>query len=83
MGSLRGLLGTPEVSPTDSIPTGFGSQKVWGLIFLALEPWAGLELLTPKIYRPNFYPPHVGVGPAHSMSPSFLPVWMGVVSLIP
>ena len=30
-----------SVSSTDLIPTGFCSQKMWGLIFLALEPWAG------------------------------------------
>ena len=24
----------------------------------------GLGLLAPEIYLPNFYPPHVGVGPA-------------------
>ena len=35
------LLGTPEVSSTNSIPGGFCSQKLWRLIFLALEP--GLE----------------------------------------
>ena len=55
---------------------------------LALEPWAmgpgvGLGLLAPKISLPNFYPPHVDVGPAHSMSPPLLPVWTDVVSLIP
>ena len=48
------------LSLTDSIPDGFCSQKLWGLIFLALEPWAGglgvgLELLAPKISLLNFY----------------------------
>ena len=38
-GSLKELLVTPEVSSTDSIPTGFCSQKFGGLTFLALEPW--------------------------------------------
>ena len=76
VGSLRE---TPEVSSTDSIPTGFCSQKLWGLTFLALEPWTvgpsvGLGLLTPEISLVNFYPPHVGVGPAHSVSPPLLPV---------
>ena len=39
-------------------------------------------LLTPVISLPNFYPPHVGVGPALSTSASLLSVWMDVVSLI-
>ena len=30
----------------------------------------------------NFYPPYVGVGPAHYTSIPLLPVWMDVVSLI-
>ena len=65
----------------------FCSQKLCGLIFLELESWAGgpdveLGLLTPEISLPNFYPPHVDVGPARSASLP-LPVWMDVVSLIP
>ena len=81
------MLGAPEVSSTDSIPTGFCSQKLWELIFLALEPLAGgpgvgLWLLTPKISLPNFYPPHVGEGPDCSASAPLLPVRMDVVSLI-
>ena len=41
------------------MPTGFCSQKLWGLIFPALEPWAvwsGLQLglLTPKVMLPTF-----------------------------
>ena len=31
----------PTVSSADPTPTGFYSQKLWGLIFLALEPWTG------------------------------------------
>ena len=81
------LLGAPAVSYTDSIPTGFCSQKLWGLIFLALEPWSGgpgvgLGLFAPEISLLNFYP-QVGVGPAHSLSAPLLPVWMDVVSSIP
>ena len=61
----------PGVSSTDSLPTDFCSQKLWGLTFLALEPWAGgsslgLGLLAPDKSLPNFYPPHVGVGLARS-----------------
>ena len=43
----------------------------------------GLGLLTPRIFLPNFYQPHVYVGPAHSESPPFLLAWMDVVFLIP
>ena len=69
-GFLQGTVWAPEISSTEPIPTGFCSQKLWGVTFVALEPWAGgpsvgLGLLTPKISLLNFYPPHVGVGPAH------------------
>ena len=82
------LLRTAESSSTNSIPAGFCSQKLWGLIFLALEPWAreagmGLGLLASEIALLNFYTPHVDVGPAHSMPVPLLPVSMAVVSLIP
>ena len=80
------LLKAPIVSSTDSIPTAFCSQKLWGLFFLVLEPWArgpgmGLGLLGTKTSLPNFYPPQEG--PARSTSAPFLPVWMKVVSLNP
>ena len=47
----------------DSIPTSFCSQKLWGLIFLALEPRVRcpgvvLGLLAPKISLLSFYPSH-------------------------
>ena len=50
-------------------------------------PWAGypsvrLGTLIPEISLLNFYPLHMDVGPAHSMSLPLLPVWMHVVSLI-
>ena len=78
---------TPEVSSTDSVPDGFYSQKLWGLIFQVLELWVGgpgvgLVLLTLETSLPNFYPPHMDVGPAPSMSSPLLPVWMDVISLI-
>ena len=87
VGSLRRFIWTPEVSSTDSIPAGFCSQKLWGLIFLALETLAegagvGLGLFNPEVSLPNFYLPHVDVEPACSTSPPLLPVWMDVVSLI-
>ena len=73
----------PAVSPTDSIPIGFCSQKLWGLNFLAQEPraggpGAGLVLFAPEIPLPNFYPPHMGEEPASSASshPSYQSGWM-------
>ena len=76
------------VSSTDSIPAGFCSQKLWELIFLALESWArcpgvGLGLLASEIYLPNLYPPYMSERPVHSMFALLLPLWMDVVSLIP
>ena len=55
------------------------------IIFLAPEPWAegpgvGLGLLAPEISLLNFYPPHVGEGPACFESVLHLPVWMDVVA---
>ena len=82
----RNCLGL-QLSSTDSIPAGFCSPKLWRLIFLALAPWAerpgmGLGLLSLEISLPNFYPQHIGVGPACSVSVSLLQVWMDVDSLI-
>ena len=60
MGSFnRNCLGLQQFLPLTLIPTGFCSQKVWGLIFLALETWAsgpniGMGLLTPEISLLNF-----------------------------
>ena len=86
-GPQEELLRAPVPSSTDSTPTGFHSQVLWGLIFLALESWAGgpevdVALFTPEISLWNFYPPYVVVGPARSESLPLLPVWMDVVSLI-
>ena len=81
------MLGTPEVSSTDSIPVGFCSQKLWVLTFLTLKPWAGgtdvgLGLLTSEMFLLKFYPLHMDVGPSRSKSLLLLPAWMDVVSLI-
>ena len=81
------LLWDPRVSSSESIPAGFCSQDLWGVVFLALETCAGwpsvcLGLLTPKISLSSFYLPHMGEGLGHSSSPPQLPVWMDVVSLI-
>ena len=64
------LLGAPEASSTYSIPAGFPSQKLWGLIFMALESWTGgrdvgLGLLALKISLPNLYPCDCGASPLH------------------
>ena len=88
VGSLRGTAWDTEVSSTDSIHAGFCSQKLWGLIFLALESWAegpgvGLGLLAPEISLPYFHTAHVDLGPARSVSLPLLPVWLEVISLIP
>ena len=66
------------LSSTVSIPDGFYSQKLWGLVFLALETWAGrarvrLGPLSPDTL-PDFYLPRVGVGLACSVSLPLLPV---------
>ena len=79
------LPGAPAAS-TDSIPTGFRSQKLWRLIFLALEPWAGgpgagLGLLAPDLSLLNIYPRGCGASLFHVCT--FLPVWMDVVSPVP
>ena len=47
-----------------------------------LEPSVGQGLLAPETSLLNICPPHVDVGPAHSVSGPLLPVWMDVVSLI-
>ena len=47
------------------------------------SPGMGLGLLTPKISLSNFYPLHVGEGPAHFVSLPLLPVQIDVVSSIP
>ena len=65
------LLGTLEVSSTDSIPTGFCNQKLWGLIFLALESWAGTGTTHPQLIPPKFITTTCGCGtsPFHSSTP--------------
>ena len=87
MGSLRGSACTPEVSPRDSIPTGFLQPEVMrtylpGTGTLVGGPSVGLGLLAPEISLLNFYPPHVNVGLASSASLPLLPVWMNVVSSV-
>ena len=49
-------------SSSDSIPAGFYSQKLWVLLFLALEPWAGDS--------------GVGLGPSNSSGGTSLPIFI-------
>ena len=63
------VLGAPAVSSTDLIPTGFCSQKLWGLIFLALEPWAeGLGVGWGQLFQ--------------SLCPSYQSGWMWFNSVV-
>ena len=72
------------LSPSSSIPAGFYSQKLWGLLFLALGPWAGGPAMGPpgssgetseaQISLLTFIL-HMWVwGPGRSTSPPLLPV---------
>ena len=70
----------PMISSTIPTHTGFYSQKLWGFIFLALEPWLGGLLwgwdpLLPR-YPSNLYLPHEGVGSAHSASLTLCPSYL-------
>ena len=76
------LFWTSEVSSNNSIPTGFLQPEVMrtylpGTGTLVGGPSVGLGLLAPEISLLNFYPPHVGVGPACStLHPSYQSGWM-------
>ena len=57
------------------------SQKLWGLIFLVLEPWAGgpgvgLGLLVPEIALLNFYPCGCRTILFHVYAPFYQSGWM-------
>ena len=84
-GPLRGPSDTPNLSA--AIPSGFYSQKLWGLLILALAPclgglvWVWNSLLLRGYlghwYIPSdFNQPHKGEVPAHSVSLPFLLVLM-------
>ena len=86
VGSLRGTAWGSSSFFHQLNPLWFCIQKLWGLIFLALEPWTGGLVWGPDSSLPRYPSPtfiHVGVGPAHSASVPLLPVSMNVVSLIP
>ena len=81
------LLGTPEVSSTDSIPTGFWQPEVMGIYLPgtgALGRGAWYEAGTPSSQdiSPEFVSPTCQCGTSQSASVPLLPVWMYVVSLI-
>ena len=84
VGSLRGTAwgSKQKFLPLTQRLLAFAARSCGGLIFLTLESWAGgpgmrLGLLAPKISLPNFYPPHVGEGPARSyLCPSYQSGWM-------
>ena len=57
----------------------FLKPEVVGTYLPALEhcaggPGVGMGLLVPEISLLNFYPPHVGMGAAHSVSVPLLPL---------
>ena len=72
--------------PPTQCPLGFATRRYGNLSsyhwHLGQGPCLGLGLLTPEISLLSFYPTHVDVGPAFSISLPLLPVWMNVVSLI-
>ena len=85
MGPLREMPRILVALHLTQISAGFHRQNLWGLLFLALEPWAGgpsvgLGLLTPhgeptqSRYASPVLTVTVGVGPACSLSPPLLPV---------
>ena len=54
-----------------------------GIGTLGWKAWCGAGTPYSQDILPNFYHPHMGVGPAHSVSLPLLPVCMDVDSLIP
>ena len=66
-----------------SVDKSYGDVSSWHWNPGLGRPVVGLGLLTPKISLLNFYPPHVYVGPAHSVSLPFLSVCIDVLSSIP
>ena len=74
---LEELLRASATFFTNSVPTGFCSQKLWGLVFLALESCAGgpgvaLGILAPLISCLNSYPYVCGASLFHIHTPSSL-----------
>ena len=82
MGSLRGMVWNSRSFFHWHNPHWFLQPEVMGTYLsgtgtLGWGPGVGLGFLTPQISLLNFYPPHVSVGPACSMSfPLLLSGWM-------
>lgn len=89
MNILGGHLGfqQPSVSPGQAEPLLFYTARLWGLLFLGLDPWVGepgveLRSFTPQRGPPPpRIPPHaqplpVDVGQAHFASPPLLSALM-------
>ena len=82
----RNCLGLQKFLPPTQSPL-FLQPEVVGTYFpstgtLGWGSGVGLGVFAPKISLPNFYIPHMGEGPARSVSALLLPVWMDGVSLI-
>ena len=81
-GSLRGNVWGSIIVFHQLNPCWFLQPEVVGTYLLGTGTlgWGaccGAELLTPEISLPNFYPPHVGVGPAHlHLHPSHQSGWV-------
>ena len=87
VGSLRGTVWGSSNFFHQINPHWFLQPEILGIYLpgtgtLGWGPGVGLGLLIPRISLLNFYPPHMGMGPAHSISLPLLQVWMDVVSLI-
>ena len=79
----RSCLALQQCIPLAQSPLGFAGRNLGDLSSWHWNPGVGLELLTPEISLPIFYPPHLCERPALPTPASLLPVWMDVVSLIP
>ena len=77
------LLGAPAVSFPDSIPNGFCSQKLWGLIILAWNPGMGGMVWdgTPcsQDIPPKFLSTWVWDQPILCLCPSYQSGWMCLI----
>ena len=70
----------PTQSPLVFAARNYGDLYSWHWDSGLVGPGFRLGLLAFEILLPNFYPPHLDVGPAHSTSLPLLPVLMDVVS---
>ena len=81
------LLRASAASSSDLIPAGFGTQKLWGLLFLSLESLAGGLVCfgsgSPRScdIPPEFLSMWVWGQPVLCLRP-LIPVWRDVVTLI-